>query len=179
MRNIKFIILIIFALFNVKHVSAQAAKRDIELQLKEMGIKLLAPSQSTGSLLTAVTVGNLVFLSGHGPDKPAGGQITGKVGKDLTVSEGKAAARLAGIAVLGALKKEIGDLNKVKRIIKVFGMVNAVEIFKQQPEVINGFTDLMVEVFGESGKHARSAIGVGSLPSNIAVEIEVIVELYP
>jgi enamine deaminase RidA (YjgF/YER057c/UK114 family) len=96
---------------------------------------------------------------------------------DLTLDEGKAAARNTGLNLLAALKAEIGDLDKVKRIVKVLGMVNCPSDFTQQPQVINGFSDLMVEIFGEKGKHARSAVGVGSLPSNIPVEIEMIVEV--
>jgi enamine deaminase RidA (YjgF/YER057c/UK114 family) len=103
--------------------------------------------------------------------------VTGKVGSDLTLEQGRDAARLTGISLLSTLKAEIGDLNKVKRIVKVLGMVNSVPTFDKHPAVINGFSDLMVEVFGENGKHARSAVGMSSLPNNIAVEIEMIVEL--
>lgn len=119
----------------------------------------------------------LVYLSGHGPDKPEGGQVTGKLGSDLTIEQGQQAARLVGISLLSTLKNEIKDLNKVKTIVKVLGMVNAVPTFERHSQVINGFSDLMVQVFGESGKHARSAVGVSSLPANIPVEIEMIVEL--
>ncbi len=104
-------------------------------------------------------------------------RITGKVGKDLTLEQGVAAARQTGIAILSTLKGELGDLNKVKRIVKVLGMVNCTEDFGDQPKVMNGFSDLMVAVFGEKGKHARSAVGMYALPSNIAVEIEIIVEV--
>jgi enamine deaminase RidA (YjgF/YER057c/UK114 family) len=116
-------------------------------------------------------------MAGKGPKKEDGTYITGQVGKDLTVEEGYAAARITGIQQLAALKAEIGDLNKVTRIVKVTGMVNAIPGFGDQPEVINGFSDFMVEVFGEKGKHARAAVGMGSLPRNIAVEIEMIVEV--
>ena len=104
-------------------------------------------------------------------------KVLGKVGSDLTLEEAAAAARLVGISLLSTLKAEIGNLNKVKRIVKVLGMVNAIPTFEKQPQVINGCSDLMVEVFGENGKHARSSVGVASLPSNIPVEIEMIVEL--
>ena len=124
-----------------------------------------------------ITSDNLVFLAGKGPKKEDGTYITGKVGKDLSVKEGYAAARRSGILQLGALKAAIGDLNRVKRIVKVLGMVNATADFTDHPEVINGFSDLMVEVFGERGKHARAAVGMYSLPRNIAVEIEMIVEI--
>lgn len=155
------------------------SRPDVEKKLTELGITLAKMKASNGNLLRAVRVGNLVYLSGHGPDKPGGGQILGKVGDDLTVEQGKEAAKLCGIALLASLKHEIGDLNKVKRVVKVLGLVNSTPTLTQQPQVINGFTDFMVEVFGESGKHARSAIGVASLPSGIAVEIEMIVEVAP
>ena len=104
--------------------------------------------------------------------------VTGKLGTELTVTEGRAAAKLVGIDLLTSLKAEIGDLSKVKKIVKVLGMVNASPEFDEQPQVMNGFSDFMVEVFGEKGRHARSAVGMGSLPGNIALEIEMIVELY-
>jgi enamine deaminase RidA (YjgF/YER057c/UK114 family) len=158
-------------------VNAQQAKTDPEARIKELGIQLIKPTPPIANYVKAVRVGNLVYLSGHGPDKPEGGVVTGKVGSDLTLEQGRDAARLAGISLLSTLKAEIGDLNKVKRIVKVLGMVNSVPTFDKHPAVINGFSDLMVEVFGENGKHARSAVGMSSLPNNIAVEIEMIVEL--
>ena len=142
-----------------------------------MLVKQTLPAPSTASILKAVRVGNLVYLSGHGPDKPAGGQVTGKVGADVTLEQAQEAARLTGVSLLGSLKAEIGDLNKVKRIVKVLGMVNCTPDFTQEPAVINGFSDLMVKIWGENGRHARSAVGVNQLPNNIAVEIEMIVEL--
>ncbi len=157
--------------------NAQNKKVDIESRLKELGIKLITPSAPVANYVKAVRVGNMVYLSGHGPDKPGGGLVTGKVGSDLTLEQAREAARLVGISLLSTLKAEIGDLNKVKRIVKVLGMVNAIPTFENQPQVINGCSDLMVEVFGENGRHARSAVGVASLPSNIPVEIEMIVEL--
>lgn len=150
---------------------------DPEARIKELNIKLITPTPPIANYVKAVRVGNMVYLSGHGPDKPEGGMVKGKVGADLTIEQAKDAARLTGISLLSTLKAEIGDLNKVKRIVKVLGMVNAIPTFEQHPQVINGCSDLMVEVFGESGKHARSAVGMGSLPMNIAVEIEMIVEL--
>jgi enamine deaminase RidA (YjgF/YER057c/UK114 family) len=158
-------------------VNAQQTKTDPEARIKELGIQLIKPTPPIANYVKAVRVGNLVYLSGHGPDKPEGGVVTGKVGSDLTLEQGRDAARLAGISLLSTLKAEIGDLNKVKRIVKVMGMVNSVPTFDKHPAVINGFSDLMVEVFGENGKHARSAVGMSSLPNNIAVEIEMIVEL--
>lgn len=159
--------------------NAQSGRPDVEKRLTELGITLPKLNAGKGNLLRAVRVGNLIYLSVHGPDKPGGWQILGKIGDDLTVEQGKEAAKLCGIALLASLKYEIGDLNKVKRVVKVLGLVNSTPTLTQQPQVINGFTDFMVEVFGESGKHARSAIGVASLPSGIAVEIEMIVEVQP
>ena len=104
--------------------------------------------------------------------------MTGQVGQDLTQEEGYQAGRVTAINQLAVLKAELGDLSKVKRIVKVLGMVNATPEFTNQPEVVNGFSDLMVEVFGENGKHARAAVGMGSLPRNIAVEVELVVEVY-
>jgi enamine deaminase RidA (YjgF/YER057c/UK114 family) len=158
------------------NVSAQA-KIDPEAKLKELGIVLKGAPAPVANYLPAVRVGKMVYLSGQGPRKDDGQFIKGKVGGELTVEEGQQAARLSGIRLLEALKAEIGDLKKVKRIVKVLGMVNAVPTFEQQPKVMNGFSDFMVEVFGERGKHARSSVGVGSLPDNIPVEIEMIVEL--
>ncbi|MGV3556558.1 RidA family protein [Larkinella arboricola] len=148
-----------------------------EKRIKELGITLKAPGKPIANFVTAVTVGKLVFVSGHGPVQADGEYVKGKVGKELTVDQGKEAARLTGISLLGALKSHIGDLNKVKRIVKVLGMVNATPEFDKHPQVINGYSDLMVEVFGENGRHARSAVGMGSLPMGIPVEIEMIVEL--
>ena len=149
----------------------------IEKRLSELNIVLPQASAPIANYVNAVRTGNLIYLSGKGPTKPDGKLIKGKVGADLTIEEGKAAARITGLNLLAALKAEIGDLDKVKRIVKVLGMVNCPADFGQQPQVINGFSDLMVEVFGDKGKHARSAVGMGSLPDNIAVEIEMIVEV--
>lgn len=163
--------------FQLTKSVAQSVKTDPENRLKELGIRLTEPAAPTANFLKAVRIGNLVYLSGHGPDKPEGGQVTGKLGSDLTIGQGQEAAKLVGISLLSSLKKEIGNLNKVNRIVKVLGMVNAVPTFANHSQVINGFSDLMVEIFGESGKHARSAVGLSSLPANIPVEIEMIVEL--
>jgi enamine deaminase RidA (YjgF/YER057c/UK114 family) len=148
-----------------------------EDRLKEKGIVLTAASKPVANYVNAVRVGNLLFLSGKGPTKPDGSNITGKVGKDLTIEQGYEAARLAAINHLSVLKSELGNLNKVKRIVKVLGMVNCTDDFKDQPKVINGYSDLMVEIFGDKGKHARSAVGMNSLPMGIAVEVEVVVEI--
>jgi enamine deaminase RidA (YjgF/YER057c/UK114 family) len=150
---------------------------DVENRIGALGIVLTTPPAPVANYVNSVRTGNLVFMAGKGPSTPEGGYIVGKLGENLSIEQGYDAARLAGIAQLSALKAEIGDLNKVIRVVKVTGMVNASEDFANQPEVINGFSDLMVEVFGERGKHARAAIGMGSLPRNIAVEIEMIVEV--
>ncbi len=150
---------------------------DVEQRLSELGIELPEVSAPVANYVNAVRTGNLLFLAGKGPQKPDGSYITGRVGIDLTLEEGKEAARLTGINQLAVLKSELGDLDKVTRIVKVTGMVNSASGFGNQPEVINGFSDLMVEVFGEKGKHARAAVGMASLPRNIAVEIEMIVEI--
>lgn len=171
MKNILTIILLL--------LSAQVSKAQTpETRLKQMGIVLPAAGAPVANYVKFVRTGNLVFLSGHGPeDKTRGGYITGKLGKDLSIEEGYAAARLTGISLLATLQAAVGDLGKVKRIVKVLGMVNGTESFTDQPKVINGFSDLMVAVFGDAGKHARSAVGMASLPFNMAVEIEMVAEV--
>ncbi|MEM6806792.1 MAG: RidA family protein [Bacteroidota bacterium] len=150
---------------------------DPEAKLKELGIELRQPGAPVANYVNAVQTGNLLFLAGKGPNKPEGGYVTGKVGIDLSVEEGYEAAKLTAISQLSVLKAELGNLNRVKRIVNVLGMVNCGPDFGNQPEVINGFSDLMVEVFGERGKHARAAVGMNSLPRNTSVEIEMIVEI--
>jgi enamine deaminase RidA (YjgF/YER057c/UK114 family) len=152
-------------------------KTDYDKKLKELGIELLTPSKPIANYVKAVRVGNLLYLSGHGPSRADGTTITGKLGADMTIEQGYEAAKQTGISILSTLKAELGDLNKVKRVVKVLGMVNCTETFPDQPKVINGFSDLIVAVFGEKGKHARSAVGMNSLPGNMAVEIEIIVEV--
>jgi enamine deaminase RidA (YjgF/YER057c/UK114 family) len=161
------ILLLSFALF----------AQDAETNLKEKGIVLTPPSVPVANFVNAVRVGNLIYLSGKGPVKSDNIYITGKVGRDLSIEQGYEAARLTAISHLGVLKNELGSLNKVKRIVKVLGMVNCTEDFKDQPKVINGYSDMMVAIFGEKGKHARSAVGMYALPFNMAVEVEVIVEV--
>jgi len=158
-------------------ISAALIAQDAEARLKEKGIVLVAPSSPVANYANAVRVGNLLYLSGKGPTNSDNTTITGKVGRDLTTDQGYAAARLTAINHLAVIKGELGSLNKVKRIVKVLGMVNCTEDFKDQPKVINGYSDLMVEIFGEKGKHARSAVGMYALPFNMAVEVEVIVEV--
>lgn len=150
---------------------------DVEERIIELGIELGKPYKPVANYVSSVRSGNLVFMSGAGPEKPDGEYMTGKLGSDLTIEEGYEAARLTGIVMISALKDQLGDLNKVERIVKVKGMVNADPSFTEHPAVINGFSDLMVEIFGERGKHARAAVGMGSLPMNIPCEIEMIVQV--
>ena len=148
-----------------------------EKRLEQLGIKIPEVSPPVANYVRVVRSGNLLFLSGSGPKKVDGSYITGKLGKDLTIEDGYQAAWLTGVNHIATLKSELGNLNRVKRIVKVLGMVNSTPEFQDQPKVINGFSDLMVEVFGDRGKHARSAVGMASLPLGIAVEIELIVEI--
>ncbi len=164
-----------FGLFLLLTYSSYA--QNAEEQLKKLNIELPSVGKPIANYVNVVRVGNLLFLSGKGPSNEKGVYTTGKVGKDLTLEEGIAAARLTAINQLAVLKAELGDLNKVKRIVKVLGMVNCEADFKDHPKVINGFSDLMVLVFGEKGKHARSAVGMCSLPMNMAVEVELVVEV--
>lgn len=149
-----------------------------EAKLSAMGIQLKSASSPIANYVNAVRSGNLIFLSGKGPLQFNGENITGKVGTDLTIEQGYEAARITGINQLSVLKAELGNLNKVKRIVKVVGMVNCPTDFTDQPKVVNGYSDLMVEVFGKRGKHARAAVGMGSLPGNIAIEVDMIVEVF-
>ena len=144
-----------------------------EKKLRELNIDLLPVTPPIANYVNAVRTGNLLYLAGKGP---AGGAV-GIVGKDFTVEQAYQHARSTGLALIAVMKSELGSLDRVKRIVKVLGMVNAVPGFGDQPKVINGCSDLFVEVFGERGKHARSAVGMGSLPNNIPVEIECIVEI--
>ncbi len=149
----------------------------VEEKLRELGIELPEPPPPLGNYIGAVSVGNLVFLSGHGPRSASGEYSSGKVGGELTPEQGQEEARQVGLNMLATLRAEIGDLDRVRRVVKVLGMVNAAPDFRNHPEVINGFSDLMVEVFGENGRGARSAVGMGSLPLQIPVEVEMIVEI--
>jgi enamine deaminase RidA (YjgF/YER057c/UK114 family) len=149
----------------------------IEKRLEQLGIELPAATAPAANYVNAVLTGNLLFLAGKGPYRPDGTLHTGTVGQDVTVEEAYDHARLTGLHLIATIKAELGDLDRVVRIVKVLGMVNAAPGFTQQPEVINGCSDLFVEVFGERGRHARSAVGMGSLPRNITVEIEAIVEV--
>jgi enamine deaminase RidA (YjgF/YER057c/UK114 family) len=143
-----------------------------EARIRELKIELPRPSQPVANYVNAVRTGNLLFLSGKGPRG-----VKGKVGRDFTVEQGYQQARAVGIDLIAVMRAELGSLDKVRRVVKVLGMVNALPEFEDQPKVINGCSDLFVEVFGERGKHARSAVGMGSLPMGIPVEIECIVEV--
>ncbi len=161
-----------------QHHETKLPQVDYDARLDSLGIKLNTPGSPVANYVNIRQAGKILYLAGKGPSLPEGGYITGQVGNDLTVEEGYEAAKWAAIAQLSVLKDHLGDLNKVKQLLKVTGMVNAVSGFGDQPEVINGFSDTMVAVFGEKGKHARAAVGMGSLPRNIAVEVDLIVEIY-
>ncbi len=143
-----------------------------EKRLKDLGIALAPVTPPMANYVNAVRTGNLLFLAGKGP-----GAVSGKLGREFTVDQGYQHARAVGLALLAVMKSELGSLDRVKRVVKVLGMVNAVPDFTDHPKVINGCSDLFVEVFGEAGKHARSAVGMGSLPMGIPVEIECVVEV--
>ncbi len=149
-----------------------------ESRIKELGITLPTPAKPVGNYVAGVRVGALLFLSGHGPVRQDGQpSARGKVGRDLSTEDAYKVAREVGINLLGSARAVLGSLDKVKRVVKVLGMVNSAEGFGEQPKVINGFSDLMVEVFGENGRHARSAVGMAELPMGIPVEIEMILEV--
>lgn len=157
--------------------TAKSSAGTPEERLAALGIELPTPPPPVANYVKAVRTGNLVFLAGHGPLKPDGTYVTGRLGDDLSLEEGYEAARLTAIALLASLKAEIGELSRVKRIVKVHGMVNSDPAFTDQPKVINGCSDLLVSIFGDQGKHARAAVGMVSLPMGIAVEIEMVVEV--
>ena len=149
-----------------------------EKRIKELGIDLGPVSQPVANYVNAVRAGNLLFLAGKGPRAlPDGTRAKGKVGREYTVEQAYQHARTVGIDLIAVMRAELGSLDKVKRVVKVLGMVNAVPEFADHPKVINGCSDLFVEVLGERGRHARSAVGMGSLPMGIPVEIECIVEV--
>ena len=177
-RSVLTLSLALPVLLTSRSAFAQASGGSAEQKLKERGIVLPKAPTPIANYVPSVRSGNLVYVSGQGPRKPDGALATGKVGKDVTVEEAYQHARYTGLAVLAVLRAGIGDdLDKVVRAVKVFGMVNAVPEFTDHPKVINGCTDLFVEVFGDQGRPARSAVGMGSLPSNITVEIEAIFEV--
>jgi enamine deaminase RidA (YjgF/YER057c/UK114 family) len=149
----------------------------IEAKLAEMGLELPSAPKPVANYVRIVRTGNLLFVSGHGPYRDGKLQFLGKVGGDLTVEEGYQAARLVALNCLASVKEALGDLDRVKRVVKLLGMVNCTPEFGQQPEVINGASDLLVELYGDAGRHARSAVGMNALPRGIAVEIEMILEV--
>jgi enamine deaminase RidA (YjgF/YER057c/UK114 family) len=147
-----------------------------EAKLKELGIELREVPTGDRPLVPSVLTGNLLFLSGNGPTW-GGKTWSGQVGKEYTTEEGYEAARCVALNLLSATRSALGSLDKVKRVVKVLGMVNSAPGFSQQPQVINGCSDLLVQVFGQNGRHARSAVGMAGLPGNIPVEIEMILEV--
>ena len=149
----------------------------IEARLAELGITLPQVGPPQGTYAHAVRSGNMLYLAGKGPHNPDGSTPTGKVGRDVTTEDAYQHARSVGLTLIAVLKQTLGDLDKVHQVVKVLGMVNAAPDFGEQPKVINGCSDLFLEVFGERGRHARSAVGMGSLPNGITVEIEAIVEV--
>ena len=191
MEKIKYLFLILFlvdctsndrAAVDYNLMNKPLYDYDVEEKIKQLNIELPIPGEPIANYVPTVRFSEtknsmLVYVSGTGPRKENGDYLTGRLGDDMAIEEGYDAAKLTGINILASLKKEVGDLNKVKRFVKVIGMVNSTADFYQQPAVINGFSDFIVEVFGDRGKHARSAVGMVSLPSNIAVEIEVVVEV--
>jgi len=147
-------------------------------RLAALGIVLPPPPPPIANFVTHVREGNILYLSGQGPREADGTMHSGKVGLDVGVEQAYGHARLTGINLLAVMQEALGDLSRVKRIVKLLGMVNAASDFGEHPSVINGCSDLLIEVFGEAGQHARSAVGFGSLPGNITVEIEAIVALH-
>jgi enamine deaminase RidA (YjgF/YER057c/UK114 family) len=151
---------------------------EIEAKLAEMGLSLPEAPSPVGNYVGAVRVGNLLFVSGHGPRQLDGHRITaGKVGRDLTTEQAYEVAKSVVLNCLASVKREVGDLDRVKRIVKLLGMVNCTDTFTEHPQVINGASDLLVTLYGEAGRHARSAVGMQQLPMSIPVEIEMIVEI--
>lgn len=159
-------------------VAAAASAATPEERLAALGVELRTPGPPTANFVRAVTAGELVFLAGHISVSDDGSPLTGKLGDGLAVEQGYAAARSAAVGLLSSLKAEIGELSRVRRVVKVLGMVNCTPDFTRQSQVVNGASDLLVEVFGEAvGKHARAAVGMASLPAGAAVEVEMIVEI--
>jgi enamine deaminase RidA (YjgF/YER057c/UK114 family) len=148
-----------------------------ETRLKELGIELPEPPPPVANYVRAVQVGNLLYLSGHGPHRAGAPMYAGKVPTDVSIETAYEAARSVGLNLLSSAREALGDLDRVKRVVKMLGMVNSAEGFGDQPRVINGCSDLLVDVFGDAGKHARSAVGMAALPMSIPVEIELILEV--
>ena len=176
MKNIFYLVLI-FIIGCVPANKSLDSNFDPESKLKELGIELMMPSDPVANYVNTVRSGNLLFISGKGPLKNDGEYIKGKLGYDLSIDEGYEAARATAINLISTIKSAVGDLKNVKKIVRVNGMVNSASNFTDQPKVINGCSDLLVEVFGDRGKHTRVALGMNSLPMNIAVEIDLIIEI--
>jgi len=157
--------------------ASRVAAVHTESRLKELGYTLPEPTAPKGSYQLCVKSGNLLFLAGHLPQPVNGKLVVGKIGDSLTVEEGTQAAEYCGLNILATLKQELGDLDRVKRIVKVVGFVNCDDTFTQQPQVVNGASDFFGKVLGDRGVHARSAVGTNALPLGVAVEIEAIVEV--
>ena len=148
-----------------------------DARIAELKLELPPAPKPAGVYVPVVRVDNMLYVSGHGPLLPDGTLITGKVGADLSEEQGKQAARQVGLTIIATLKAQLGTLDGIERLVKVLGMVNATSDFARHPQVINGFSELMVDIFGEKGRAARSAVGMGSLPGNIAVEIEAVLQM--
>ena len=166
----------LFALL-AAHLPAAGTPATPESRLAALGATLPAVGKPIANYVSAVRSGNLVFLAGHIPRDEKGAVLTGKVGRDATVASANQAAQQTALALIATLKAEIGELSRVKRIVRVGGFVNAVDDFKEQPQVMNGCSDLLVAIFGDRGRHARAALGVASLPLGAVVEIEMVVEV--
>ncbi|MCO5176501.1 MAG: RidA family protein [Thermomicrobiales bacterium] len=150
---------------------------NIEARIAELGLELPESPSPIANYVRYVQVGNLLYLSGTGPTRDGKPAYVGQVPTEVSVEDAYDAARIAALNLLGSAKEALGDLDRIKRVVKVLGMVNSAPGFGDQPKVINGFSDLMVEIFGDAGRHARSAVGMAGLPNNIPVEIEMIVEV--
>jgi enamine deaminase RidA (YjgF/YER057c/UK114 family) len=153
------------------------ARVGVDDRLRELGVTLPASPAPIANYVRYAQVGNLLFLSGHGPTRDGQPAYVGQVPADVSIEDAQDAARIAGLNLLASAKEALGDLDRVKRVVKVLGMVNSSPGFGEQPRVINGFSDLMVSVFGDAGRHARSAVGMAALPNGIPVEIEMILEV--
>jgi enamine deaminase RidA (YjgF/YER057c/UK114 family) len=157
--------------------TCQTARMSAEARLTELGIDLPVAMTPAGLYRSSVRVGDLIFLSGAGPVKPDGGFVTGKVGGAISLEEGRDAARLVGLQLLAALRAELLSLDNVIQVVKLLGMVNCAPGFNNTPAVIDGCSGLLIEVFGEAGRGARSAVGMAELPFDISVEVEAIVQV--
>jgi len=161
-------------------VMDERARKTPEERLAELGLELPEPPRPVANYVGAVAVGNVLFVSGHGPVKDGEHLFIGKLGRDMDIEEGKQAAQLVILNLLATIKAHLGELDRVRRVVKLLCMVNSSPDFRRQPEVANGASDLLVDIFGpDRGRHARSAVGMGALPFGIAVEIEGVFEIAP